>query len=488
MKPLSIIKMAMFVILVPGAVYGDTGTDQEKDLEVLRSHAEKGNTKAQFKLGTVYDMDFKEWGVVQDYQEALKWYTKAAKKGYTDAQNNLGNIYREKKDYQGALKWYTKAAKKDNIVAQSNLGNMYFYMKDYQEALKWYTKAAENGNTDALRNLGFIYIREYGVQKNLKKGLRLVLLAAQQDHALAQYNLGTIMNNYEGYEEAYYWLNLAKKKEKDLEEFEVNIDSLNTLLYELEGLIDDHKKINNLQKLTGDHWRPKQSSYGGGSGFYIKEGLVLTNEHVIDSCDEVRAGDYYYRVDVIKKDPDVDLALLKISSDLPPEKYRPSARFRSESAIQLGEGVAVFGYPLQNDLSFEGNFTIGNVSSIEGRPTDITPSDSFQFTAPVQPGNSGGPVLDAAGNVVGIAANLKFKEYPIIVPKTYNDTTYNDTTYLNIAQNINFAVSLKAIRKFLKDAGVEPNSSSLDTRKKWTEIAKAAQKFTVPVLCFTDKP
>ena len=82
-------------------------------------------------------------------------------------------------------------------------------------------------------------------------------------------------------------------------------------------------------------------------------------------------------------------------------------------------------------------------------------------------------MLDAAGNVVGIATEFLLN-------------LYDDR---NIAQNINFAVSLKAIRKFLKDAGVEPDSvSSSDTRKEWTEIARAAQKFTVPVFCFTDKP
>ena len=108
-----------------------------------------------------------------------------------------------------------------------------------------------------------------------------------------------------------------------------------------------------------------------------------------------------------------------------------------------------FGYPLQNDLSFAGNFTIGNVSSIEGRPTDVTPSDSFQFTAPIQKGNSGGPVLDSDGNVVGVVADFEAYFYEFASLAT-------DTTYANIAQNINFAVSLKAIRKFLKDAGVEP--------------------------------
>ena len=275
------------------------------------------------------------------------------------------------------------------------------------------------------------------------------------------------------YEEAYYWLTLARKQEKDLERAGLLSDSLSTRLDELEDLIG-HKKINELQEETGDGWKPRQLN-GGGSGFYIKEGLVLTNAHVIDSCNEVRVqGDYYYRVDVIKKASAVDLALLKISSDLPSEKHRHSAPFRSKSAsLQLGEGIAVFGYPLPGSLSFEGNFTIGNVSSMEGSPTEITPSDAFQFTAPIQRGNSGGPVLDAAGNVVGIATEFLLN-------------LYDDR---NIAQNINFAVSLKAIRKFLKDAGVEPDSvSSSDTRKEWTEIARAAQKFTVPVFCFTDKP
>ena len=441
MRFLSIIKIAMmFVILELGAMCGATTIDQEEDLteEDLRRIAEKyenGPPGAQFEIGTMYDLYFK------NYKEAVKWYKKAAEKGHAAAQNNLGNIYLKENNYQESLKWYRQAASND-------------------VKLKY--------------NLGLMYLHGKGVQTNIKKGLRLVILAAQADGTMAQYKFGSIMNENKRYEDAYYWLNLVHKKSKDLKQNKVNIDSLSTRLDELEDLID-HKKINELQKLTGDGWKPKQSN-GGGSGFYIKEGLVLTNAHVINSCNEVRVqGDYHYRVDVdeIRKDLDVDLALLKISSDLPPEKYRSSAPFRSESApLQLGEGVAVFGYPLPERLSFEGNFTIGNVSSIEGRPTDITPSDSFQLTAPIQLGNSGGPVLDAAGNVVGVATAL--------LTNSYKD--------MNIAQNINFAVSLKAIRKFLEDAGVEPDSvSSSATRKEWTEIARAAQEFTVPVLCFTDK-
>ena len=104
------------------------------------------------------------------------------------------------------------------------------------------------------------------------------------------------------------------------------------------------------------------------------------------------------------------------------------------------------------------------------------PSDFFQFTAPIQRGNSGGPVLDAYGNVVGVAkGNLQ-------------DIKQRDFfREINIAQNINFAVSLKAIKNFLKEAGVEPSVSSEISKKEWTEVAKIAEKFAVPILCFTYK-
>ena len=119
-------------------------------------------------------------------------------------------------------------------------------------------------------------------------------------------------------------------------------------------------------------------------------------------------------------------------------------------------------------MSFKGNFTIGNVSAREGRPTGFIPSDFFQFTAPIQRGNSGGPVLDAAGNVVGVAKELL--------------KSPDEEGYYNIAQNINFGISLKAIKNFLKDAGIEPYSSSeaLSSREwivwEWKQAKQALEK------------
>ena len=441
MRPLSMIKIAVFVILVFGAACGD-------------------DPDAQFNRGLQYHKE-------KNYKEALKYYEKAAEQGHTDAQNKLDTLY-----YDIGLQHHKK--------------------QDYMEAAEWFVKAVEQGHTDAQSKLTTYIHDELLWERDIKRENRAILLEAQKGKAVAQYVSGEEMYKVKRYEEAYYWFSLAKKKRTILlKQQGVSIDSLNTRLYELERFIDDPEKINDLQKLTGDDWKPKQLS-GGGSGFYIKKDLILTNEHVIGPCNEVYVERNYrpYRVDVRFQDTGVDLALLEISFPIEfslgedlrnnPKAvafakileestnlyFFPSASFRSESvSLQLGEDIAVFGYPLPGSLSFGGNFTTGNVSSIEGRPTDITPSDSFQFTAPIQGGNSGGPVLDAAGNVIGVTR-----------------------AYLSDSQNINFAVSLKAIRKFLRDAEVEPGYvSSSDTRKEWTEIAGAAQGFTVPVLCFTDK-
>ena len=159
---LSIINIAMmFVILELGATCGATTIDQEEDLteEDLRRIAEEyenGPPGAQFNIGNAYDLYFK------NYTEAERWYRKAAENGHTAAQNNLGNIYLKENNYQEALKWYRQAASND-------------------VKLKY--------------NLGLMYLHGKGVQTNIKKGLRLVILAAQADGAMAQYRFGSIMND-----------------------------------------------------------------------------------------------------------------------------------------------------------------------------------------------------------------------------------------------------------------------------------------------------
>lgn len=114
------------------------------------------------RLGTMYlDGD----GVQQDYDEALRYLTRAASAGDALAQNSLGYMYGMGKgverDYYKAVKWYKEAAMQGYATAQYNMGFMYELgqgvEQDYNKAIEWYKKAAAQGYQDAQKNLNRLY-------------------------------------------------------------------------------------------------------------------------------------------------------------------------------------------------------------------------------------------------------------------------------------------------------------------------------------------
>src|ERR1700752_2730282 len=140
--------------------------------------------------------------------------------------------------------------------------------------------------------------------------------------------------------------------------------------------------------------------YGGvaeaassGTGFALGNGSsILTNFHVVDGCKSVRIANG--GVGQIKLlDRRNDIAVIQ-----PDRPINGPLRFRSGTQLKPGEEIIVIGFPLRGLLSAAPTVTTGIVSSLAGLRDDRT---RFQISAPVQPGNSGGPVLDRAGNVVG---------------------------------------------------------------------------------------
>ena len=108
------------------------------------------------------------------YEEAVKWYRRAAQKGYVEAKFQLGFMYANargvEKDFGEASKWYTKAAQKDHSQAQLNLGFMYEkgrgVSKSFYQAAKWYRKAARRGHGEAQLFLAVMYTKGRGVPKD----------------------------------------------------------------------------------------------------------------------------------------------------------------------------------------------------------------------------------------------------------------------------------------------------------------------------------
>jgi len=201
-----------------------------------------------------------------------------------------------------------------------------------------------------------------------------------------------------------------------------------------------------------------------GTAFSVAPQLLVTNHHVITGCSKLSVVTPEGRraASVVSAEASIDLALLRVFG-----MRGAVANLRTPRSVALGETVSVFGFPLAGTLSSSGNFTGGLVSSLQGLRNA---AGEIQITAPVQPGNSGGPVMDASGLVVGVVQSKL-------------DAVRAAALTGDMPQNVNFAVSLDVLADFLEMNQVpfrsSPRSASLDT----AQIARMAQQFTYRVEC-----
>jgi len=197
-----------------------------------------------------------------------------------------------------------------------------------------------------------------------------------------------------------------------------------------------------------------------GTGFVVAaSGSVLTNAHVVKDCKSISINGLPAKV---RDSSDTfDLALLDVSTD----KEMAFASF-SNLPANLNSDITVVGYPLNGILGGL-NVTRGAVSSMKGLAGDVT---KMQITAPVQPGNSGGPVIDGSGRIVGV------------VVSKLNAARVADLTG-DIPQNINFAIRGEIAKLFLFQNGLEPNQAEASPPLSPVMLAKRASEFTVLITC-----
>lgn len=210
---------------------------------------------------------------------------------------------------------------------------------------------------------------------------------------------------------------------------------------------------------------PPSGTAFSGTGFCVHpEGYVLTNYHVIDGAGEIlaRSPRQRFRLEPVFADPTNDLALLRAAAPL-----ASVAAFRDGPQARLGEVVVVIGYPLGGLLGSGPQVTTGNVSALIGPGDD---SRFLQFTAPTQAGNSGGPLLDGDGTVVGV---VSAKLNAIQVHAMTGD----------VPQNVNFALKTALARSFLEAAGVEYQNRPARLARLATDIADEARAFVLKIEC-----
>ncbi len=220
----------------------------------------------------------------------------------------------------------------------------------------------------------------------------------------------------------------------------------------------------NKQKSLSQSNPRKVISAASGTGFSVSfDGHIITNNHVVEGCQKIKI---HYKgktipATVVAFDPKNDLALIK-------GNFRPSSVFSlSTKKPELLQDIYVAGYPFGRKISTTIKVTKGIISSLTGVGNNFS---NLQIDAALQPGNSGGPILDINGNVVGVAvAKLDIKKIL--------------ENYGVIPENTNFGIKSSVVRSILESSNVSLPSHSIKSISK-SDLGKKISDGTYHLSCW----
>ncbi len=203
-----------------------------------------------------------------------------------------------------------------------------------------------------------------------------------------------------------------------------------------------------------------------GTGFALKDGYIVTNYHVVEGAKNISIqgikGDFNpYNAVIVGSDKINDLALLKIS-DSSFVGFGAIPYSLSSNISEVGEEIFVLGYPLTSTMGDEIKLTTGVISSKTGYQGDVA---LYQISAPIQPGNSGGPLFDNKGNVIGIV-NAKHEG----------------------AENVGYAIKVSYLRNLIEscsNASIIPNANTVSTLPLPGKV-KSEKNFVFFIKCTSD--
>ncbi len=338
-----------------------------------------------------------------------------------------------------------------------------------------YRKAAGQNDPQAQVNLGLCYEKGQGVGQDNVEAVKWYRKAAEQNDAIAQYDLGLCYTTGRGvakeYVEGYKWWLLAAGQGNE---------EAKNIMTSLENVLT-REQIAEGQKLARD-FKPRElpSAWGSsgmgvtpthpeasGTGFFItKDGYLITNNHVVKDAAQVRlvtsAG--LIAANVVRVDSANDLALLKAEGQFAPLPIVASR------AVKLGGVVATVGFPNIGLQGFSPKLAKGEIASLSGASDDPR---YFQISVPVQPGNSGGALVDEHGNVVGVvSAKL--------------DAAVALAASGALPENVNYAVKSSFLLSFL-ESGPEVSAKlkePITTERKFDDVVQSAQQAAVLVLVY----
>lgn len=506
--------------------------DHEPSAETCYKAAYAGDANAQSILAIALSEGM--FGLKKDTEAALTFYRKAAFQGDRGSLAFIADYYREGlnvgQDDSLAVHYLQRAASLDNVYALRELGRFYALgrgiERDLDKALENLNRAADYGDGLAQYYAAIIY----QTMNNHLSAYVLFSLAVKKlepsefrDQALkSKRELERILNSKEisrsnsivkqwkeqtpkpqefiggtdfikrlqaelnkrGFnagEEDGLAGNITKvayrefSKTIQLDGLKFDAPDIYYVAYRL-GLYGNEVRVSKSPEIAANDPPPiaeKQNSEAtpkiksSGSGFVVSvDGYIVTNAHVVKGCTSVSVlnglkGRSPARV--IEISAYNDLAILKIDG-----AQMTTVVFRSGNLPKLGESIVVFGFPLNGVLSDQGNLTVGNITALSGLRSD---PNVFQISAPVQPGNSGGPVLDSRGRLIGVVVS---KLDALVVAGLTDD----------IPQNVNFAIKSTVLENFLQSRSVQYQvGKQEDPELPITELAESAKRASLFVEC-----
>jgi len=372
---------------------------------------------------------------------------KKAEGGDPEAQFYLAMMYDRgdevPKSYTESGRWYLKAAQQGVAEAQFQLAVRYYEhgkkaKENYVTAFQWFFKAANQGIAEAQYNVAAMYQLGRGVATNRIEAYKWYLIAAAQKYdkgSAAAENLASILSRQE----------IAEAEKR--------------------ALAFAPKRVFRVQSTLAMSGEPPKAT---GTGFFVTEdGYLVTNHHVVEGFQSfsVKVKNAMLPARIIRVDEANDLALLKVFGTF---NYLPVG----ESAeARLGDAVFTIGFPNTDVQGLEPKLTRGDISSLAGMQDDPR---HFQISVPVQPGNSGGPLVNQNGNVLGV-----------ITMRLGDLRTLKLTGAL--PQNVNYAVKSNFVKKLVSsvpDAAKKLKAPTGSPNRKFEEVVKDVGEAVAIVLSY----
>ena len=466
-----------YIFFISLFLFGCTGFDLDDLLKAQKLVRDNPTTHTFQKL--LGD----EFSDIEEYRNAIASYKKAIqiKPDYADAHWGLGYTYENMGRNNEAIKKYKDALgyKPNSTVVRDLLSKL--EKKFYEEAI-----LKNPQDATAHMRLGIAYHNSMYFNKaiaSFKEAIRI-----KPNFSEYYYYLGNTYKElvkYGSTKEKHGYFQKAVSAYKEALRINPNNVLARNNLNELEQKIAQTTPAPPVRQATPQPQEKQKPQSGSGSGFFVsKMGHVITNAHVVKDCKRLTVGDNANKqvpAELINTDRSNDLALLKLSTlemasadsksliqklSIVVVPLASKGLLRNED-VRLGEKVLVAGYPFGDIFSNTIKVTSGIVSATRGSGDD---SGQFQLDAAVQPGNSGGPIYDSSGNIVGVVVSQLNKR---MVEKAIG----------SMPENVNFGIKASTVRQFLISSGVPSKKSEQTEEKSTQQLAEIAKNQALMVMC-----